>query len=105
MTMLDAPQLAVGSNSAAYVAELHARLAEAHAREVELRGQLEQVTAERDQLAERNRELAVDLDDAIDQASDHALDARYERVMVCPDRPHYVNAFAVAAAHENGYDR
>lgn len=105
MTMLDAPHLAAGSDSAAYVAELHARLAQANARAAELHGRLVEVTAERDQLAERNRELASDLDSALDLASDHALDDRYERLAVVPDRPHYVNAFARAAAHENGYDR
>ena len=101
MTTLETP----ATINSAYVAELQARLTEATTRAAQLQGRLEQVTAERDQLAERNQELAIDLDNALDQASDHALDSTYERLAVVPDRPHYVSAFARAAAHENGYER
>lgn len=63
--------------------------------------ELERMTAERDQLADqvadlqdRNRELASELDDALDIASEHALDPDHERLAVVPDR--YVNGFTRA---------
>ncbi|MGV9676376.1 hypothetical protein ACWDSJ_13935 [Nocardia sp. NPDC003482] len=67
---------------------LEERLTAAHQRIAELEEQLAAVTAERDaaqyeaaQLEDRNREMASDLDDALDQLSGHALHAEQERLV------------------------
>ncbi|MBL1079496.1 hypothetical protein JK358_34330 [Nocardia sp. 2] len=93
------------------IVSLHLRLAAANERAARLEEQLVTVTAERDaaehraaELEDRNREMASDLDDALDIATEHALDADHERLAVVPNR--YVNAFARAAhANANGWDR
>ncbi|MGW4247180.1 hypothetical protein [Nocardia sp. NPDC004722] len=93
------------------IVSLRIRLASANERTALLEEQLEKVTAQRDaaehhaaELEDRNRELASDLDDALDIASEHALDPSHERLAVVSNR--CVNAFARAAwAAENGHDR
>ncbi|MGW1741323.1 hypothetical protein ACWCPQ_21260 [Nocardia sp. NPDC001965] len=79
-------------------AELEARLITANQRAADLEEQLAQVTGERDtaehraaELEDRNRELARDLDDALDIASEHALDAGRERMV---PKPIYGHPFA-----------
>ncbi|WP_280431567.1 hypothetical protein [Nocardia brasiliensis] len=95
--------------------DLTERLAAANERAALLEQQLATVTAERDaaehrasDLEDRNRELASDLDDALDQLEGHALHDHQERLI----RPaHYANAFAglggnaFAAAERDGADR
>jgi chromosome segregation ATPase len=63
-------------------AEIEAALAD----RAELAGQLAAALDERDRLAHVNRELAVALDDALDIASEHALDAAHERLAVAQVR-------------------
>ncbi|MGW4071675.1 hypothetical protein [Nocardia grenadensis] len=79
-------------------AELEARLIAANQRAADLEERLAAVTGERDaaehraaKLEDRNRELARDLDDALDIASEHALDAGRERVV---PQPIYGHPFA-----------
>lgn len=80
-------------------ADLEARLIAANERAALLEEQLAAVMAERDvaehrvaQLEDSNRELASDLDDALDLASAHALDADHERLI--PQPRYCTNAFA-----------
>jgi hypothetical protein len=86
-------------------AELEARLIAANQRTADLEEQLAQVTCERDaaehraaELEDRNRELARDLDDALDIASEHALDAGRERMV---PKPIYGHAFAGLVSHRD----
>lgn len=73
------------------VAELEARLVAAHERTAELEARLvatenawaaaeQQIT----QLEDRNRELATDVDNALDQLAGHALHAEQERLIRPP---------------------
>ncbi|MBF6341749.1 hypothetical protein IU450_38610 [Nocardia abscessus] len=78
-------------------AELEVRLIAANQRAAFLEEQLARVTAERDaaehraaDLEDRNRELASDLDNALDQLAGHALHEEQERLV---SGPRYVNAF------------
>jgi hypothetical protein len=71
-----------------------------------LASRLEEITSERDRLEHRiteltdhNRTLANELDDALDLATDHALDTAYERLAVIPDRPHYLTTSASVGVH------
>ncbi|MFF0529550.1 hypothetical protein ACFYT3_14270 [Nocardia amikacinitolerans] len=71
--------------------ELEQRLIAAHQRAAELEEQLAVVVAARDaaeheaaQLEDRNRELASDLDNALDQLAGHALHAEQERLIRIP---------------------
>ncbi|WP_370011679.1 hypothetical protein [Nocardia cyriacigeorgica] len=84
--------------TAATNAELEARVIAANQRAAWLEEQLAVVTAERDaaehraaQLEDRNRELASDLDNALDLASEGALHAERERLV---PQPIYGHAFA-----------
>lgn len=92
--------------------ELEARLTAANQRAALLEEQLAAMTAQRDaaehraaQLEARNRELASDLDDALDLAAEHALSEERERLV---PQPRYCgNAFAglstnAFAAHTQG---
>ncbi|WP_067652913.1 hypothetical protein [Nocardia harenae] len=87
--------------------ELAERLTAANQRAAELEERLAAVVAERDAaehraagLEARNRELASDLDNALDQLAAHALHAEQERLV---RRPRY-SAFA-ASNDRGGYDR
>ncbi|WP_280500262.1 hypothetical protein [Nocardia farcinica] len=71
--------------------DLEARLIAAQHRAAELEAQLAAVTAALEaaehqaaQLEDRNRELASDLDDALDQLAGHALHAEQERLIRTP---------------------
>ncbi|WP_369027786.1 hypothetical protein [Nocardia farcinica] len=71
--------------------DLETRLLAAQQRAAELEAQLAAVTAALDaaehqaaQLEDRNRELASDLDDALDQLAGHALHAEQERLIRTP---------------------
>jgi hypothetical protein len=96
------------------IVSLQLRLTEANERNALLEEQRAAAVAERDQfvhrvteLENRNRELAADLDSALEFEEEHALDSDHERLASPRDRV-YVNAFAAAAReaeHENGYDR
>ncbi|MFD0362661.1 hypothetical protein ACFQZZ_14550 [Nocardia sp. GCM10030253] len=72
-------------------AELEARLIAAHQRTAELEQQLAAADRARDaaehqvaQLEDRNRELASDVDNALDQLDGHALHAEQERLVRAP---------------------
>ncbi|CAM4521313.1 hypothetical protein NONI108955_41890 [Nocardia ninae] len=86
--------------------DLTARLVAANERAAQLEQQLAALTAERDaaehkvaELADRNRELASDLDDALDLASERALSEGRERLV---PQPIYGHAFAGLV---NNHDR
>ncbi|PPJ27230.1 hypothetical protein [Nocardia nova] len=71
--------------------EIETRLIAANQRAAELEEQLAAAIAERDaaehqaaQLEDRNRELASDLDDALDQLAGHALHSEQERLIRTP---------------------
>ncbi|MEU6564366.1 hypothetical protein [Nocardia nova] len=71
--------------------EIEARLAAANQRAAELEELLATAVAERDsaehraaQAEDRNRELASDLDDALDQLAGHALHSEQERLIRTP---------------------
>lgn len=71
--------------------EIEERLIAANQRAAELEEQLAAAIAARDaaehqaaQLEDRNRELASDLDDALDQLAGHALHAEQERLIRTP---------------------
>ncbi|WP_433491993.1 hypothetical protein [Nocardia grenadensis] len=79
--------------------DVEPRLVAANQRAAELEEKLAAVTAALDAaehraavLEDRNRELASDLDDALDLASEHALDADHERLAPAPR--YCDNAFA-----------
>ncbi|PXX52272.1 hypothetical protein DFR70_1334 [Nocardia tenerifensis] len=85
--------------------DLGARLAAANERAARLSEQLAAATAALDaaehrvaDLEDRNRELASDLDDALDLASEHALDAGRERLV---PQPLYGHAFAGLVNHHD----
>ncbi|MFE3052687.1 hypothetical protein [Nocardia sp. NPDC059239] len=87
--------------------DLEARLIAAHQRTAELEEQLAAAVAGRDaaehhaaQLEDRNRELASDLDNALDQLAGHALHAEQERLI----RPPAWSPWT-ASADRGGYDR
>ncbi|MGY4100510.1 hypothetical protein ACW2Q0_13290 [Nocardia sp. R16R-3T] len=87
--------------------ELAQRLIAAHERAAELEERLAAVERARDaaehqaaQLEDRNRELASDLDDALDQLAGHALHAEQERLV----RPAAWSPWAASTDRE-GYDR
>ena len=90
--------------------DLEARLVAANHRAVELEEKLAAVTAALDAaehraavLEDRNRELASDLDDALDLASEHALDADHERL--APSPRYCDNAFAGLSANAFSHTR
>lgn len=100
-----------GSYGSPSIAELSVRLAAANERAALLEEQLTTVTAERDAaehraagLEDRNRELASDLDNALDIASENALTAGRERLV---PQPIYGHAFAglVGDRDREGIDR
>lgn len=87
--------------------DLEARLIAAHQRTAELEEQLAAAVAGRDaaehqaaQLEDRNRELASDLDNALDQLAGHALHAEQERLI----RPPAWSPWT-ASADRGGYER
>ncbi|MFE2999368.1 hypothetical protein ACFXG4_30715 [Nocardia sp. NPDC059246] len=87
--------------------DLEARLIAAHQRTAELEEQLAAAVAGRDaaehraaQLEDRNRELASDLDNALDQLAGHALHAEQERLI----RPPAWSPWTASSDRE-GYDR
>lgn len=87
--------------------DLEARLAAANQRAAELEEQLAAAVAARDaaehhaaDLEDRNRELAGDLDNALDQLSGHALHAEQERLFHVPRWSPWT-----ASADREGYDR
>lgn len=93
------------------VADMSVRLIAANERAALLEEQLATVTAERDAaehraaaLQDRNRELASDLDNALDLASESALTAGRERLV---PQPIYGHAFAglVGERDREGIDR
>ncbi|MFR9774163.1 hypothetical protein [Nocardia sp. SC052] len=86
-------------------AELQARLIAANERAAALEEQLAAVTARLDaaehqvaDLEDRNRELASDLDDALDLADENALHADRERLV---PKPLYGHAFAGLVTNRN----
>ncbi|WP_327114183.1 hypothetical protein OHB12_33730 [Nocardia sp. NBC_01730] len=86
-------------------AELEARVIAANERAAVLEEQLAAVIAERDaaehraaDLEDRNRELASDLDNALDLASENALHAERERLV---PQPIYGHAFAGLVTNRN----
>jgi predicted nucleic acid-binding Zn-ribbon protein len=90
--------------------DLDARLAAANQRAAELEEKLAAVTAALDAaehraavLEDRNRELASDLDDALDLASEHALDVDHERL--APTPRYCDNAFAGLSANAFSHTR
>lgn len=90
--------------------DLEARLAAANQRSAELEEKLAVVTAALDAaehrvavLEDRNRELASDLDDALDLASEHALDADHERL--APEPRYCDNAFVGLSANAFSHTR
>lgn len=96
-----------GETAAVPRTELEQQLAAARQRAAELEERLATAVAERDaaehlaaQLDDRNRELASDLDNALDQLSGHALHAEQERLI----RPTSWNPWAASADRE-GMDR
>lgn len=89
-------------------AELEARLIAAHQRSAELEEQLAAAVAARDaaeheaaQLEDRNRELASDLDNALDQLAGHALHEEQERLV----RTSPWSLWAEVPTEREGYDR
>ncbi|WP_433714477.1 hypothetical protein ACQP2U_10385 [Nocardia sp. CA-084685] len=87
--------------------ELAQRLIAAHQRTAELEEQLAAAVAARDaaeheaaQLEDRNREMASDLDNALDQLAGHALHEEQERLV----RPPAWSPWAASTDRE-GYDR
>lgn len=90
--------------------DVEARLVAANQRAAELEEKLAAVTAALDAaehraavLEDRNRELASDLDDALDLASEHALDADHERL--APSPRYCDNALAGLSANAFSYTR
>ncbi|WP_068060337.1 hypothetical protein [Nocardia xishanensis] len=88
--------------------ELEERLIAAHQRAAELEEQLAAVVAARDaaeheaaQLEDRNRELASDLDNALDQLAGHALHAEQERLIRVP----LWSPWPESGADRGGFDR
>ncbi|MEV6432943.1 hypothetical protein [Nocardia sp. NPDC051463] len=89
------------------VAELQERLTAAHQRTAELEEQLAAVTADWAaaehqvaQMEDRNRELASDVDNALDQLAGHALHAEQERLIRTPAWSPWP-----ASTDREGYDR
>uniref|UniRef100_UPI003F497844 hypothetical protein n=1 Tax=Nocardia sp. CA-095871 TaxID=3239971 RepID=UPI003F497844 len=87
--------------------ELAQRLIAAHQRTAELEEQLAAAVAARDaaeheaaQLEDRNRELASDVDNALDQLAGHALHAEQERLIRIPAWSPWA-----ASTDREGYDR
>ncbi|WP_433759911.1 hypothetical protein [Nocardia sp. CA-135398] len=88
-------------------AELAQRLIAAHERAADLEERLAAATAALDaaehqaaQLEDRNRELASDLDNALDQLAGHALHAEQERLIRTPAWSPWA-----ASTDREGYDR
>jgi hypothetical protein len=95
------------SRDGSSITDLEARLTAAHQRAAELEEQLAAAVAARDaaeheaaQLEDRNRELASDLDDALDQLAGHALHAEQERLIRTPAWSPWT-----ASADRGGHDR
>ncbi|WP_141718115.1 hypothetical protein [Nocardia altamirensis] len=93
-------------------AELEARVIAANERAALLAEQLAAMTADRDaaehraaELDERNRELASDLDDALDLAQEHALDAERERLAPAPIRGHAFAGLMSSHDRDKGMER
>ncbi|MEU4343116.1 hypothetical protein AB0H00_17870 [Nocardia sp. NPDC023852] len=87
--------------------DLEKRLIAAHQRAADLEEQLAAVVAARDaaehqaaQLEDRNRELASDLDNALDQLAGHALHVEQERLIHTPAWSPWA-----ASSNREGYDR
>ncbi|MBF6298489.1 hypothetical protein IU459_13170 [Nocardia amamiensis] len=102
-----APAAQPSSSAGLSTAELEARLIAAHQRAADLEEQLAAVVAARDaaehqaaQLEDRNRELASDLDNALDQLAGHALHVEQERLIHTP----VYGLWAVSTDRED-YDR
>lgn len=92
-------------------AELQARLIEANERASVLAEQLAAVTSERDaaehraaDLEDRNRELAAELEAALDWRHEHALDAERETLVAAPI-PGHAFAGLIGAAERGGVER